>query len=125
MGKEPLSIGSTSLAESALDLQLRATCQSSLEWQREFVFHSTRKWRADFAIWQKKIAPFAEEQCLLVEIEGAVYGKPGRHQRVDGMERDCEKYAEALLSGYPVLRVTPKMVRDGRALQYIERYFNL
>ena len=108
-------------AEASLELQLRATCQTSLEWRREFVFHSTRKWRADFAIWRLSDS----DKCLLVEIEGTVYGKPGRHQRVDGMERDCEKYAEALLSGYPVLRVTPKMVRDGRALQYIERYFNL
>ena len=86
---------------------------------REYRWHPTRKWRSDFAIWRGE--PTGEMPRLLVEIEGVRWDKPGRHQRAEGMEKDCEKYAEALLAGYRVLRVTPRMVRDGRALQFIER----
>ena len=40
-----------------------------------------------------------------------------------GFGIDCEKYAELLILGYPLLRVTQKMVRDGRAMDYIHRFF--
>ena len=83
-----------------------------IEFEREFQFHPVRKWRSDFKIGPK----------LLVEVEGAIRGNPGRHQRIDGIDVDCEKYAEAMLAGYDVLRVSGRMVRDGRALNFIERY---
>ena len=95
--------------EEILAFQLNAV---GIYVEREFRFHPTRKWRSDFKIGPK----------LLVEVEGATYGKPGRHQRIDGIDADCEKYAEAMLMGYDVLRVSGRMVRDGRALNFIERY---
>ena len=70
--------------------------------EREFRFHPTRKWRADFLIGSE----------LLVEVEGTT-AEFGRHQRQDGFQKDCIKYAEAMSMGYKVLRVTPKMVQDG------------
>ena len=54
------------------------------------------------------------------EIEGGVY-IGGRHVRGPGFEADCIKYAEAMLAGWRVLRVTGPMVYDGRALALVER----
>lgn len=108
-----------STAEAALAFQLRAA--TAFTYQREFRFHPVRLWRSDFAIWASSEAARGGVRPLLVEVEGAVRGKPGRHQRVDGMEQDCEKYAEAQCHGYTVLRVSAGMARDGRALAYIER----
>lgn len=36
-------------------------------------------------------------------------------------EKDIEKYNEAALYGWTVIRVTPQMVRDGRAIEWLER----
>lgn len=79
------------------------------QWKREFKFHPTRRWRADFA-W--------DEQKLLVEIEGGVYSG-GRHTRGNGFENDCEKYNVATLMGYSVMRFSGKMVSDGSALKMV------
>ena len=111
--------------EERLALQLRAVTPHLIV-QREFRFHAGRKWRADFAI-RDPAQP--DKATLLVEVEGVNYaavrtgGHPGKHRSVEGMEKDAEKYAEALLLGYPVLRVVPKMIKDGRAIAFIERYF--
>jgi len=77
----------------------------------ELYFAKPRRWRFDFA-W--------EPQRLAVEVDGAVF-TGGRHTRGTGYEKDIEKYAEALCRGWRVLRVTTGMVRDGRALGYLER----
>ena len=77
----------------------------------EYVFARPRRWRFDYA-WPN--------HSLACEVEGAVF-TGGRHTRGVGFERDCEKYAEALCRGWRVMRVTTGMVRDGRALGYLER----
>lgn len=64
----------------------------------EFRFHSTRKWRFDFAIPEKKIA---------IEYEG-VFGGKSRHTTVIGYTADAEKYNEAAKLGWKVLRYTAK-----------------
>lgn len=82
---------------------------------KELMFAPPRRWRFDLAWEAKKLA---------VEIEGGVFMAGGsRHSRGRGFENDCEKYAEALIRGWRVLRVTTDMVRDGRALGYIERFW--
>jgi len=78
---------------------------------REYTFASPRRWKFDFAWWQHKVA---------VEIEGGSW-IGGRHTRGSSFESDCEKYNEAALLGWRVLRVTPKMVEDGRAIALIRR----
>lgn len=78
---------------------------------REYVFATPRKWRFDFAWWQQKLA---------VEVEGGSF-IGGRHTRGSSFEKDCEKYAEATLAGWRVLRVTPHMIEDGRAISLIKR----
>jgi very-short-patch-repair endonuclease len=77
----------------------------------EFRFHPTRRWRFDYAWPDKSIA---------VEVDGAVW-TGGRHTRGAGVEKDCEKYAEALLAGWRVLRVTTGQVKSGQALTWVER----
>jgi hypothetical protein len=44
-----------------------------------------------------------------------------RHVRGSRFEGNCEKINAATLMGWRVLRVTGAMVRDGRALEYVER----
>ena len=80
--------------------------------EREYRFHEKRRWRFDFAWPALRMA---------VEVEGVVWGGSGRHQRASGYGKDCEKYNEALLAGWHVLRVTTQQVADGTALQWIER----
>ncbi len=78
---------------------------------REFQFAKPRRWRFDFAYPAHKVA---------VEVEGGVW-IGGRHMRGRGYESDCEKYNEASLAGWRVLRFTPAMIRSGEALVTVER----
>ena len=82
---------------------------------REHKFHPTRKWRFDFAY---------PDWLVAVEVEGGGWVQ-GRHNRGAGFEKDREKYAEALIRGWRVLSVTPKMITDGRALAYLEALLKL
>ena len=79
--------------------------------EAEFRFAPPRRWRFDLVF---------HPQRLAVEIEGAIW-QGGRHTRGAGFEKDAEKYAEALIRGWRVLRVSTGMVRDGRALGFLER----
>lgn len=78
---------------------------------REFRFCEARRWRADFA-WP--------EQKVLVEVEGGIYSQ-GRHTRAAGYTADAEKYNEAQLLGFVVLRFTSPMVVSGLALATLTR----
>jgi very-short-patch-repair endonuclease len=69
--------------------------------QTEFKFHPTRKWRFDMAIPSLMIA---------IEYEG-VYGIKSRHTTMSGYTGDCEKYNEAVVLGWRVLRFTAKNIR--------------
>ncbi len=75
----------------------------------EFYFHPTRQWRFDLA-WP----------CyhVALEIDGGVHSR-GRHVRGDGYEGDVEKFAEAGMHGWFVLRSLPKHVESGQALLWI------
>lgn len=55
-----------------------------------------------------------------MEQEGGVFIR-GRHSRGVGMVKDMEKYGEAAVLGWRVLRVTPQQVADGSALTLVER----
>lgn len=78
----------------------------------EYRFHPTRRWQFDQA-WPALL--------IAVEIDGGGFVQ-GRHSRGAGVEKDCEKFCEAALLGWRIFRVTPRMVRDGRALGYLERF---
>jgi very-short-patch-repair endonuclease len=85
---------------------------NKIEVVREYKFHPTRKWRADFAI---------PEKMILIEIEGGVWIK-SRHTTGAGYTADCEKYNEATLCGWHIFRFTPDIVKSGAAIGMIEKY---
>lgn len=82
----------------------------SYGWQyaREKRFHPSRRWRFDFVIiGLDKVA---------VEVEGGVWSG-GRHTRGSGYIGDMEKYNEAALRGWKVLRypasnITTRVIAD-------------
>jgi hypothetical protein len=86
---------------------------------REYTFHPQRRWRLDFA-WP------SPDRMVALEVEGGTQNgtRKSRHTTGKGYEGDCEKYNEAVLLGWKVIRVTSAMVRDGRALAIIERALN-
>ena len=69
-------------------------------WITEYKFDVKRKWRFDYANRELKLA---------VEIEGGVWNR-GRHIRGKGFIADCEKYNQAQLLGWKVLRYTPQQI---------------
>lgn len=77
---------------------------------REFKFHPTRRWRADFCFVRPKI---------ICEIMGGVWSH-GAHVRPLGYEGDCEKMNNAVILGYKVMYFTSKMVKDGRAIEWLK-----
>ncbi|MFX5825447.1 DUF559 domain-containing protein [Acinetobacter baumannii] len=94
--------------ETVLATHLRA-CKISFE--QEYKFHPKRKWRADFLITGKKI---------LVEVEGGIWSG-GRHTRGKGYLGDMEKYNEAAIIGFTVLRFSTEQVKAGVAIKQIEQ----
>jgi len=74
---------------------------------REYKFHPTRRWRFDFAFLDVLVA---------TEVEGGVWSG-GRHGTGVGFTNDCEKYAEAALLGWRVLRFTSAQVKSGYAIE--------
>lgn len=70
--------------------------------EREYRFHPTRKWRADFA---------HVESRTLIEVEGGIYiAGGGRHNRAAGFVADLEKYLTAALDGWRVLRLAEPLI---------------
>ncbi len=78
--------------------------------EREYRFAPPRRWRFDFA-WP--------DLLIALEVEGGTR-TGGRHVRGDGYEKDCEKYNEAAIRGWRILRVTASQVRSGEALGWIQ-----
>jgi very-short-patch-repair endonuclease len=77
--------------------------------EREYRFHSERKWRFDFAFPDKKIG---------VEIEGGTWTS-GRHSRGTGYEKDLCKYNAAVREGWKVLRFSTRMATSGEAIEEV------
>lgn len=98
-----------SALEEKLLFQIRAT--QLPEPVREFKFHHARRWRADFC-WP--------DARLMVEVEGG-HWTGGKHTRGSGFDSDCEKYAEAALAGWRVIRCTGTHIKSGEALEWIRR----
>ncbi|EMF5518843.1 endonuclease domain-containing protein [Acinetobacter baumannii] len=81
-----------------------------INFEQEYKFHPTRKWRADFLITGTKI---------LIEVEGGIWNG-GRHTRGKGYLGDMEKYNSAAMMGFTVLRFSTEQVKSGMALKQIE-----
>lgn len=80
----------------------------------EYVFAPPRKWRFDwlFAGW------------LALEIEGGVWTN-GAHVRGEHFLSDIEKYNEAVILGFSVIRCTPDDVNTGAAFELLKRALQL
>ena len=77
--------------------------------EREVRFHTSRRWRADFAHMGSR---------TLIEIEGGIFiPGGGRHNRGGGYAKDAEKYLEAVLAGWTVIRLTAHQLE----VDFIER----
>ena len=92
-------------------LQRDILAKHILNVKAEYKFHETRKWRFDFAI---------PSLMLAFEIDGGQWLKKGGHTTGTGFEKDREKDLAAVLDGWTVVRFTPTMVKDGRAINAVE-----
>jgi hypothetical protein len=79
------------------------------EYQKEFIFHPTRKWRFDYSWVDIKVA---------LEIHGGVFTN-GRHTRGKGFSEDKVKMNSAQLLGWIVIEATTEQVKNGQMLKWI------
>jgi very-short-patch-repair endonuclease len=107
-----------SLYERQFALQL-SRARVPVQPEIQHVFAPPRRWRFDFAWPDHKVACEVDGGRFLVRRTAAGLKPVGQHMR----DSDYEKLNEAQLLGWTVLRVTSKMVQDGRALRLIERVF--
>ena len=98
--------------EEAFALHCRA---DKLTVEREYRFSPDRKWRFDFCFPDEKLG---------VEIEGGIWSG-GRHTHPLGYTMDMEKYNEAVLLGFAVLRFTPESAKSGRAIEVVKNFLAL
>ena len=89
-------------------------------WHEPDPLHPKRKWRVDFAITRYRPPSNIFQTHLAVEVDGGLFVKGG-HNRGAYIEDTMEKTAELLKMGIPTLRVSPRHVTDGRALQWVEQ----
>lgn len=85
---------------------------------REFRLTEDRRWKCDY-VW---ITPQVK---LILEVEGGVFMKKSRHTSGAGFTADCEKYNEAALLGFIVLRVTKYHLISGQAMEWVKRALNI
>ena len=70
-----------------------------------------RRWAVDWAFIPERLA---------VEVEGG-YAAAGRHTSVAGFLKDMEKYNVLACLGWRLIRVTPRDVRRGAAVTWVQR----
>lgn len=121
MGARPSAQSLKVLADKAKEAQKRALFLALCS-QRglpaptpEFRFHETRKWRFDFAFPESRVA---------VEVEGGLWSK-GAHVRGRHALSDMQKYNEAALSGWRVLRVTPDQLLTADTVTMLHRALHI
>jgi hypothetical protein len=80
--------------------------------ESELVFARPRLWRFDWAYADRMIA---------IEYQGGNYTGKGRHNSVKGLRDEYEKFNEANLRGWTLILIDSGSVRDGSALEWVER----
>ena len=80
--------------------------------EREFRFHSARRWRFDFAFPAERIG---------VEVDGALGS--GKHSRREGQLNDMDKRNAATALGWRVLVYSDKQIKSGAASAQIQELF--
>lgn len=69
---------------------------------KELMFDEIRQWRFDF---------YCYDLMLAIEVEG-IGGVKSRHTTTKGYIADMEKYNQAAVLGWTILRFTPSQIRD-------------
>lgn len=110
VGSTPRSRAGKTTGEEMFESQL--TRSGVTGWVREHKFHGSRNWRFDFA-WL--------DEMLAVEINGGTFRAKGGAHTGAGFRRDCVKGMAAIELGWTVITVMPEHVRQGRALQVLEK----
>ena len=105
MSKRAAGGRKVNLAHILLEKHMR---ELGLDFVKEYRFHPTRKWRFDF-LWKPDVA---------IEIEGGIFTQ-GRHSRGAGMQKDMDKYNQAMMMMYKVLRFSTTDVLRGRAKAFL------
>jgi hypothetical protein len=87
--------------------------------RREYTFHAERRWRFDLD-WKP------HGFLVACEIDGGIWmqtetGRSKGHAHPERFQKDLEKFNEAALYGWLVIRVTPAMIKDGRAIEWLRR----
>lgn len=82
-----------------------------LDFEPEYKFHPTRRWRFDYAI---------PELMTAIEYNG-IFSNKSRHITAVGHSGDCEKLNQAQILGWRVLQYTPinigQLYDDLKAIQ--------
>jgi len=114
--KRPASVRTPSHLERRFELLWAEAGGPAL--QPEFRFHPTRKWRADYAHLESR---------TLIEVEGGAW-VGGRHTRASGFVADAEKYLEAALGGWRVVRLVGSQLTTetvGRVVVAVKSEWNI
>ncbi|MCI0726625.1 MAG: hypothetical protein L0332_07880 [Chloroflexi bacterium] len=91
--------------------------------RQEYVFHAERNWRFDLD-WKQ------QGHLVACEIDGGIWlqtstGRSKGHAHPVRFQQDLEKFNEAALYGWLIIRVTPEMIRDGRAIDWLKRALDI
>ena len=121
-------IKSTEQWEDRIKLELRLN--KITQYETQYKFHPTRRWKFDFAWPDKMIAIEVEGNTFGRICKKKVYGKVcnqrlagGRHTQGTGFEKDCEKYNTAALMGWKVYRIPSSMIKGGKSFELINEIF--
>lgn len=82
---------------------------------KEYKFHPTRRWRFDYAFIDSKVA---------IEIDGGVWIS-GRHNRASGYVKDMEKFNQAAMLGWRVLKFKPDEINNNETYDIIKKTISL
>ena len=83
----------------------------------EYRFAPPRKWAFDWA-WKWCPNAWPRYKYVALEIEGGAWTR-GRHTRGQGFLDDIEKYNQAVILGWRVIRCTPQHVQSGKAFEWL------
>ncbi len=102
-----------SKAKAQLELIFMAL---KLDVVREYQFAAPRKWKFDYVL------PSVNGGGIAIEYEGLpLQVAKSRHTTISGFCGDCEKYSEAAILGWCVIRVNAISVESGLAHSLIKR----
>lgn len=104
-------------AEALLAVHLE---ELGLHFESQYLYCPGRKFRADFAVWNRKAKNWREygthetTRFALIEVQGGIYSKQA-HGSITGILKDNERLFEAFRNHWPMIRFTPDQVTDGTA----------